>query len=124
MTGHESPEACFWCGKPTKNRYCSKECKKQYWDHFFWKSAREACLARASDRCQKCGGEAQAWRNSEWGVSDGESNVDGISGDITQKETMLEVHHIIPTLGEKRDWNRKNVPENIICLCKKCHALV
>ncbi|MDP2364571.1 MAG: HNH endonuclease signature motif containing protein [Ignavibacteria bacterium] len=79
-------------------------------------------MKRANDKCEKCGQEPQAWRNGIWGIkADGISSDDGISGDITQKDTMLEVHHIIPIGGEQRYWNRKNVPENLICLCYKCH---
>lgn len=111
LTENESIETCFWCGSPTRNRYCSMECKQQYHLHFDWAYASEWCLSRTNNRCADCGTEPKAWMESIW----------GIGGDISQKDTRLEIHHIDPLNGEKKNWNKKNRPENLICLCHKCH---
>jgi len=49
------------------------------------------------------------------------AGIGGIAGDVSQKDTRLEVHHIDPMNGKDRTWNKKNIPENLICLCHKCH---
>jgi len=113
LSGNESPDTCFWCGNPCKNRYCSPECKHRYWMYYFWKYARDWCVERAGKKCEICGGEPKCWVISAYDGS--------LDGDLTQKDTRLEVHHITPIAGEQRIWSALNHPDNLVCLCRKCH---
>jgi len=130
LSGNESPDTCFWCGKPCKNRYCSDDCKSNYYLHFFWRDARYWCLKRADHKCEKCGTEQLFFSGGYYKLS---KKVNGewveytehdYSGDITKADTVLHVHHIKPTNGGRRDWSVLNRPENLMCLCRKCHRQI
>ena len=130
LSGNESPETCFWCGKPCKNRFCSAECKQTYWQTFHWKEAREWCLERAENKCEKCGTEQKFFSDGYYRI--GDLVEDKIiyhtehfySGDIKDIDTVLHVHHIKPINGGRRDWSILNRPENLMCLCRKCHRRI
>mgnify|MGYP001356903944 CR=1 FL=1 len=145
MTGYEAKGFCFWCGKQTGHkRFCNEECKENYHRHFVWENARNWCLARAGNKCEKCGikplqspkmqgvtraevaelmseypkmlfSRAYASINKEYqNKYDYETK--------KYRYSQLEAHHIDPLNGDKRHINIKNRPENLICLCNKCHS--
>ena len=33
------------------------------------------------------------------------------------------MHHLDPLGGERRIWNKKNRPENLVALCSSCHGI-
>lgn len=109
MTGHEAKGFCFLCGKSVKNRrFCDKQCQNNYQNHFIWKFASAWCIERADNKCEKCGVEQNCGYDYE-----------GWDGDFG---TRLEAHHIDPLNNEYRHYNKKNRPENLICLCNRCHS--
>lgn len=95
---------CWWCGgelPPRRRRYCCNDCANEYWRHFNWWDA--SAWAREREKCcRDCGSPPPlpAW-------------LDGIHS--------LDVHHIIPLNGQRRDWNILNLPENLVVLCRSCH---
>jgi len=95
LTGYEEKGKCYWCGcnlPKGKRKFCCEKHLIEYYNHFYWPWAKEEAIKRAGGKCEKCGAT-----------------------------TDLEVHHIIPLNGEKRVWNVKNRPENLIVLCHECH---
>lgn len=103
MTGQEGTGKCWWCGGefPDKRhrRYCSENCSDEYYRHFWWASATRWALERANHKCQECGADNSA-----------------------PHYYNLVVHHIEPLNNETRFINIKNRPENLIVLCRVCHA--
>jgi hypothetical protein len=144
LTGLESTETCFWCGARTWKRYCSKECQTHYLNNFSWLFASAWCLERYHNKCGDCGTKkviydqdikceysesiGSGYCNNECGYRGRREKcfiVDGLctkyASDEVQLNTKMEVHHIDPMCGEDRGWSVKNRPENLICLCHKCH---
>lgn len=134
FTGHESIKTCFWCGKATRNRYCSESCKDLYHRHFSWPYASDCCIQRA------------IVSSSAWSVYDGTYRLemvkcgdcgivgryDQISSERIRRRLFEEgityyggyqVHHVFPMNGDDRNWSWLNRPENLILLCKRCHKL-
>lgn len=168
LSGHESPDACFWCGKPCRNRFCSADCKLEYWRHYHWKEAREWCLERADRKCQKCGNRPikhpslkiisyEAFlteiRSFDKAIISKEEYNNIAFDFLCEKESgtyyhrifrrlkneyqkeyekavkehldsQLEIHHIMPINGGRRDWSVLNRQENLTCLCRKCHRQI
>jgi len=111
-TGFEGTGRCFWCGGqfPEGKRhrhYCSPQCSKEYYRHFFWSDARAWAIHRAGGKCQICGSDGGFLEpTGRYGM--------GRSG--------LEVHHWLePMNGEVRTVSALNVPCNLIVLCHSCH---
>lgn len=99
LTGHEGTGGCFWCGRELRGklkRYCRGH-MKEYYAHFMWNSARNRCCERQDGRCANCG---------------------------IKHDYSLEVHHIVPLRGEKRDFSHFNLPFNLIGFCHQCHLAV
>jgi len=98
LTGYEGPERrCFWCGGELKGklrRYCRGH-MKLYYRYFMWQSASHHALWYAGHRCENC-----------------------------RHTYKLEVHHIVPLNGEKRDFSHYNLPWNLIVFCHQCHQEV
>lgn len=114
LTGYESPpqdgvRRCFWCGGALKGklkRYCRGHMQDQYYRHFEWNTASGYALKRAGWACENCG------------VEESHEVVPGYS--LTTR-TNLEVHHIVPLVGARRDFSAFNLPWNLIVLCHACH---
>lgn len=141
LTGNESIETCFWCGTKTWKRYCSEKCKEEYLYSFSWTYASGYCLRRYSNTCADCGTKqiyevqngkchyyTSGFCNNECGDLGRREMAFVVNGICTQyasaeiqRNTKMEVHHIDPMLGEDRNWSKKNIPTNLICLCHKCH---
>ena len=145
MTGFEAKGICFWCGNPVKNRrFCNDNCQNAYHNHFIWEYARNWCLARADYKCEKCGIKPLQYPISQQVTT---SEIDELLSEypkmlwsrayaVIDKEyrnnykyeikryrhSQLEAHHIIPLKGDRRYINKLNRPENLICLCNKCHS--
>ena len=114
MTGHEEKGFCFWCGLTCGHkRFCNTDCKTNYHRHFVWENARNWCLKRADYKCEKCG-----VKQNYYGWS---GDPEAATGDFG---TRLEAHHIEPLNNEYRHYNKKNRPENLICLCNRCHSRI
>ena len=108
-TRWEKAAHCWWCGRefPDKRprRYCSEDCRKEYYRHFQWPWASEWCLERYGDRCVDCGVEKGHKVGEGWKAT----------------YITLVAHHIIPLDGKSRTCNLLNVPCNLIPLCPSCH---
>lgn len=98
LTGNEGRGRCWWCGADFPDtrarRYCSRKCRRNYQNNFYWLWASARALKRAGYLCQDCG--LRGKRN-------------------------LQVHHIIPLNGSDRIVSALNKPDNLVVLCKKCH---
>ncbi|MDD5288426.1 MAG: HNH endonuclease signature motif containing protein [Dehalococcoidales bacterium] len=98
ITGNEGSGRCWWCGADFPDtharRYCSRKCRGNYQNNFYWTWASNAALRRDGYRCQECG---------------------------VRGKRRLQVHHLVPLKGSNRIISVLNKPENLIVLCKKCH---
>lgn len=98
LTGYEGAGGCFWCGAELKGklkRYCYGH-MKEYYNRFNWGYASWEAKERANWMCENCG----------------------------RKTGSLEVHHIIPLLGEPRFFSAYNLAWNLIAFCHECHLLI
>lgn len=98
FTGFEAPKVCFWCGEPTRGRYCTPEHQLEYLRHYWWAEANPYCWKRYDGKCADCG-----------------------KGRNQTAEKNLYVHHIVPMDGEDRNWHWLNRPENLVLLCMEHH---
>ena len=109
LTGNENNDhRCFWCGEELKGklrRYCYGH-MTEYYNHFNWNYASFEAKKRANYCCENCG-RAEGTRNI------------GMNYLITD----IEVHHIIPLVGE-RFFSVYNLLWNLIVLCYNCHREV
>ena len=113
ITGYEGTGHCFWCGKEItgRRRYCGGRsgCWTQYQRHFAWTYASSWALRRAEHHCENCGKSV--------------IEIEPIGGRYNER-SGLEVHHIIPLNGSRRDISPYNIFWNLICLCHECHMLI
>ncbi len=100
MTGMESPETCFWCGKPCSKRYCSDACRDRYYASFYYPVAREMCIDR--------------YRAPSGSLFCADCRVCG-------KRSDMEVHHVTPVNGAPYVWSVLNQQANLDLLCSSCH---
>ena len=107
---YEKENQCPWCGGEVNNkrrRFCSNECSQAFAGITVWNRTRDSyslrILYRDNFTCQDCG-EFHAFVN-EHGMT------------IPIDDCHLEVHHIVPVSCGGGDE-----PENLITLCKTCHA--
>ena len=107
---YEKENQCPWCGGEVNNkrrRFCSDDCRNVFARCTVWQRGRDAyslrILYRDNFTCQDCG-EFHAFHNRH-----------GMY--IPIDDGQLEVHHIIPVSEGGGDE-----PENLVTLCKKCHA--
>jgi len=106
LTGYEGTGRCFWCGSELNGktkRYCRGH-MQEYYRHFYWPYASNWAIKRADRKCQNCGVKI---KSIPYGYSGHRVN--------------LEVHHIIPLNGDRRDFSAFNLPWNLIVLCHDCH---
>lgn len=106
LTGHEGTGRCFWCGGELKGklkRYCYGH-MKEYYRHFGWPEARRWCCRRQEGICANCGTRPPESRSFDY--------------------YSLEVHHIVPLRGRKRDFSAFNIPWNLIGFCHECHKFI
>lgn len=106
LTGFEGTGRCFWCGgylKGKRKRYCTGH-MQLYYIHFLWTNAASWALERADHKCENCGKEREY---IDWGWNGRRIN--------------LEVHHIVPLKGDRRDFSAFNLPWNLVVLCRECH---
>lgn len=110
---YRSPMACFICGKRGPKGYCPEHDPwggnqphavreaRQPWRAGYrrpsYRKGREAALARAAGRCEKCG----------------------------RADLALETDHRVPlsTGRNAADYDRLNSPANLDVLCVVCHRL-
>ncbi len=108
-TGHENSQHCWWCNKgfPDKRRrrFCSEDCRHEYFRHFLWPWAAKWCIERYDQHCADCGVENRTEIGEGWRAT----------------TVRLLAHHIIPLNGQKRTSNILNRPENLVALCPSCH---
>ena len=106
LTGFENDDhRCFWCGVELTGSKLKRYCRghmKEYYNHFMWIYASTEALKRADYRCENCGKKG--------------AHSLGYSGRYN-----LEVHHIVPLEGNRRDFSAYNLPWNLIVLCHDCH---
>ncbi len=115
LTGYEVGNAagehiCFWCGGELKGklkRYCRGH-MTQYYGHFDWATAAAWARRRADFHCEHCGASDRDLAGAK----------DGYGG----LRTAFEVHHIVPLLGERRQFTAYNLPWNLIVLDHACHV--
>ncbi len=122
VTGYEETGSCAWCGGEFPDRrhrtYCSPECAQAYLGLFHWPEASKQALVRAHYKCERCGMSCQGLKYCTW------SN--RRLWHYPYNRWNLEVHHIDP-IGSNyyadRLWSLKNVPWNLLVLCKECHGI-
>jgi len=139
FTGYESPDKCFWCGKPTRWRYCQQtDCRQNYVKRFNWREAKLQCLREArvggrfwhtpSVKCHDCGivGYTSHYSNGrdDWFYSYKGTSQRGQLQQLMEFEGItyidgFQVHHVWPICGEDRNWHWLN--QWVVCLCKPCH---
>lgn len=117
LTGYElEADICWWCGKTIvqgkrEAHYCRGKsrddftsCFREYHRHFDWAYAATWAIKRAEHKCANCGCPAKL---INWGYRSLRSN--------------LEVHHIVPLIGNSRIFTAFNLPWNLLVLCRECH---
>ena len=144
FTGNESNETCFWCGKPTGQRYCKGQkvitCRTEYVKRFHWLEASRECIRKARVggrdwynpvvKCHDCGVVGYVTKQTTFSGRQGWFyTYRGKSQPGTLQQLMefegityvdgFEIHHVIPLDGEDRNWHWLN--QWLVCLCKDCH---
>lgn len=107
FTGFEDSGVCWYCGgelPKRRRRWCCDACRDVYYETWNWHFSSIACVERSDHCCANC----HRKENYKW----------------KQEQVSLEVHHIIPMVGQDRSWHELNRPDNLICLCHDCHMEV
>lgn len=105
---------CAVCGKPADTKYCSDECRKNYWNKGDWKRRYKAGFWKKKIMLiEELGGKC-----SQCGIPD---------------IRVLDIHHIDASkklTPKKRQYNQHNRLKdwsankgNIIILCANCHRV-
>ncbi len=104
---------CKGCGKPSKTRFCTPECQRDYWNKNSGPTHRKREWMRKMEIIKNLGGKC-----SRCGMDD---------------FRCLDIHHIDPSRKQRpkdgsytmsrrlKDWSAN--PDNLELLCANCHRL-
>lgn len=111
----ERSGVCRNCGKPTKTRFCTPECQKEFWNKYENSSApkQKRIWERKIELIKSLGGKCSHCGNDDLRVLD----INHI--DRSQKHTYKTGNY--NWAHRLKDWEKNK--ENIEILCANCHRI-
>jgi len=95
---------------PKNRAWCGSACERSITTNHVWDAARAAVIRRDNGRCVACGEDDYGAKAKAYQVRCG--------------KTFLEVNHIQPVNGQRRNVSCTNHQENLETLCHDCHVVV